>query len=253
MTADLCDALRAGNETNDQRTLGRLKLLWNLNTRHDRNIGRFNSTIGEINAGRSLGRAADSGQDHISRVKVVSMLAVVMKHRKIQCIDAAEVFGIECVLTADLGPRLGIEILREACDYRVKDRDAGHRQLSAAALELAAQILVDDGEENDSGLPLDLAQDALKLPGRAHQRIDMFDRLVVGVMRHCGACNSVERLAGCIGNEVHVKEAAHQGRSVVCGRAVDKIGLLLGRAHSYHFTHLVIHREPQATAMKLIM
>ena len=72
------------------------------------------------------------------------MLAIIMRHGEVQGIDAAEIFGIERMLAADLRARLGIEIGRQAADDRIEDRDAGNGQFGAALLELAAQIDVDD-------------------------------------------------------------------------------------------------------------
>ena len=79
----------------------------------------------------------------------------------------------------------------------------------AAMLELIAKLLVDYREQDDSRLALDLAKDTLELLGRAYQRIDVLDRLVVGIMCHRRARNRVECLTGCIGNQVHMKKTAH--------------------------------------------
>ena len=40
--------------------------------RHDRHIGGLDAAIGEIDAGRGLGRAADAGQDDIGLIEIVS-------------------------------------------------------------------------------------------------------------------------------------------------------------------------------------
>src|SRR5205085_2704529 len=141
--------------------------------------------------------------------KIVGMLAIVVKHGEVQCVYAPKVFCIESLLTTDLRTRLSIEILGETGNHRIKDREARHRQLRAAMLELIAQILVDYREQHHPGLALDLAKDTLELLGRTYQRIDVLDRLVVGIMCHRRACNRVECLTGCIGNQVHMKKTAH--------------------------------------------
>ena len=50
---------------------------------------------------------------------------------------------------------------------------------------------------------------ARHLLGGAHQRIDMLDRLIVGIMGHRGARDGVQRLAGRVGDQMHVEEAGH--------------------------------------------
>ena len=48
---------------------------------------------------------------------------------------------------------------------------------------------------------------------RANQGIDVFDRLVIGIMGHRRARYRVEGLAGGVRDQMHVEEAAHAGSS----------------------------------------
>jgi hypothetical protein len=70
-------------------------------TRNQRDIGRFDTTVGEIDRGWRLGRARNSDEDHVSIFEVVDMLPVVVQHGVVERIDAAEVFSVKRMLRAD--------------------------------------------------------------------------------------------------------------------------------------------------------
>ena len=50
------------------------------------------------------------------------------------------------------------------------------------------------------------ARRACELLWRAHQRVDMFDRLIVGIVGHRGARHGIQGLAGRIRDEMHVEK-----------------------------------------------
>ena len=110
---DLRDAFGAGDETDDKWTFDLLEIPGGgYRSGDDRNIGCLDAAIGKIDAGRRFRRAADAGQNNIGRSEIVGqMLAIIMAHGEVQRLDAPEIFGIEDMLAADLGTRLGIEIL----------------------------------------------------------------------------------------------------------------------------------------------
>ena len=78
-----------------------------------------------------------------------------MAHGEIQRVDAAEILGIEGMLAANLRTRLSIEILRQAGDDWIEYRDTGNGKPLALQLQLVAEVLVDDGEQDNSGLAFD--------------------------------------------------------------------------------------------------
>ena len=101
-------------------------------------FGGLDAAIGQIDRGRRLRRAADADQHDVGLVDRIDMLAVVMREREVQRLDAAEIFGVEDVLRADAALRARAEIGLERGQHRIEDRNAGNAELSAAVLQVVA-------------------------------------------------------------------------------------------------------------------
>ena len=206
--ADLGDALGARHEADHQRAVELQKLARGLEAGDQRDVGGADAAIGKIDAGRSLRRAADADENDFGFVEILWMLAIIMQHRVVEGLDSLEILGIEDMLAANMGPRLGVEIGGKAGNDRVENRQAGDAERVEAAFETAAQRPVGQGEEHNAGLAFDLLDHPVELLGRAHQGIYMLDRLVVGVIGGGGTGHGVQGLAGGIGDEMHVEDLA---------------------------------------------
>ena len=93
--------------------------------------------------------------------------------------------------------------------------------------------------------------------GRAHQRIDMLDRLMIGIMRHGGARDGVQRLAGRIGNQMHVEEARTRESNATivdktCGWIVGKARVLRQVPAGYTGRTLLVHIDFEANSDRRI-
>ena len=100
---------------------------------HQRDVRGLDAAIGEIDRGRRLRGAADADEHDIGLVDRLEMLAVVMRKREVQRLDAAEIFGVEHMLRADAAGRARAEIGLQARQHRFEDGDAGNAELAAAA------------------------------------------------------------------------------------------------------------------------
>ena len=60
------------------------------------------AAISQIDRGRHLRRPRDADQDHIGFLEIVGHLPIVVHHRVVERIDAAEIFGVQRVLRTDL-------------------------------------------------------------------------------------------------------------------------------------------------------
>ena len=93
----------------------------------------------------------------------------------------------------------------------------GYIDLLALGFQPADQILLQQGKQHNSRRFLDFTQYAIKLLLAAHQRIDMFDRRHVGILRGHGARHRDQRFTGRIGDEVEMKIIAGRGhREPLC-------------------------------------
>ena len=93
----------------------------------------------------------------------------------------------------------------------------GNIDLLALGFQPADQILLQQSEQHDARRFLDFVQHAIELLLAAHQRIDMFDRRHVGILRGHRARHRDQRLTGRIGDEVEMKIVAGRGhREPLC-------------------------------------
>ena len=88
---------------------------------HQRNIGGLDAAISQIDRGRRFRRARHAEKNDVSLFEIFSLLTVIMHHRVVERIDAAEIFGIERVLRADFVGRFRAEISLEQVKYRPED------------------------------------------------------------------------------------------------------------------------------------
>ena len=142
-----------------------------------------------------------------------------MHHRIIQRVDPLEIFRIQGVLRADAARGRGAEIGLEQLHHRPDDRQARNVDLLALGFQPADQILLQQGEQHDAGRFLDFIEHAIELLLAAHQRIDMFDRRHVGVLRGHRARHRDQRLTGRIGDQMKMKIIAgrwHRDPCVSC-------------------------------------
>ena len=89
-----------------------------------------------------LRRPRHPDQNDIGFLQTLEMLAIIMQHRVVECVDTLEVFGIERVLRANAVRSFGTEIGSQQLQNRAEDRQAGQAELSAAILEPLGQLLV---------------------------------------------------------------------------------------------------------------
>ena len=112
------------------------------------------------------------------------------------------------MLRADAVRGLGSQIRLHELHDRPQNRKAGQAQLAAVFFKPTQQLVIEQCVEHDAGRFLDLGQDAIELLLSAHQRIDMFHRQDLGVLRSRRARNGRQCLAGRVGHEVKVEIAA---------------------------------------------
>ena len=82
------------------------------------------------------------------------------------------------------------------------------RQTSSSRLR---QVLLDQGVEHDAGRGLDLADHALELGVRTHERIDMLDGGNALILRDDRAGDGDQRFARRVGDEMEMEIAASHG------------------------------------------
>src|SRR5215213_5452263 len=122
----LDDAFGTGDETYDERFLGRKKLGRQSNGRNYRNIGSFDAPVGEIYAGGRFRRAADANQNDIGLFEIGGILAIVMSHGEVEGVYAPEIFGVEGMLPANLRARSRVEIGSKTGYHWIEYGDAGN-------------------------------------------------------------------------------------------------------------------------------
>ena len=72
-------------------------------------------------------------------------------------------------------------------------------------LKLSTQRVINDGEEDDTRLPLNLSQRPLELTRRTDEGIDMLKRLEVGIVSCGSSGHGIEGLACGIRDQMHVE------------------------------------------------
>ena len=225
IASDLGNALGRGNEAGDERLM-RLGQLWRQWQRgHQRQVRGLIAALGKIDAGRRLGRARDAEQNDVGGVQILRQAAVIVGHREVQRVDAAEIVGVEHVLSGDCRRLRCAEIALEHLHDRLQDVQARNLQLAAAALQLLRQLLIDNRIEDDAGRLLDLLQHPLQLSGRAHERMHVLDRTELRILNGRGLGDGRQRLACRVGNEMDVKVARRRG-----GHLWKKVRVIQGRS-----------------------
>jgi hypothetical protein len=142
-------------------------------------------------------------------LKIVGLLTVVVEHGVVERIDAAEVFGIERMLSAHFvgGGGLGAQIGLEKVQHRAEDRQARQAELTAFCFQAADQAVLKQCVENDSGRFLEIDQRPIKLLLGPYQRMDMLDRQDFGVLRRRRPADRDQGFAGRVRDQVEVKIA----------------------------------------------
>ena len=131
-------------------------------------------------------------------------LAVVMRHREVQRINAAEIIGIEHVLACH-GRRLALtQISLEHLHYWIEDGQSRNLEFLAALFNQRGEIGIDHRVEHDARSLLDLLEHALHLLLRPDQGMDMLDRPYQRVLYRCRLGDRGQGFTGCIGNEMQV-------------------------------------------------
>jgi hypothetical protein len=113
-------------------------------TSHDRDVGRLDAPVGQVDACWRLGCPAHPDQDNIGLVQRSKALPVIMGHGEIQRLDAGEVPGIQLMLCAWPVAFLNPQIACKARHDRIKHRHRRHRQLATSTLEHLPQFRIDD-------------------------------------------------------------------------------------------------------------
>ncbi len=97
------------------------KQFWGFDTGNERNIGGFDASIGEVEAGGGFGGAGDADQDDIGFRHATLNLAVIMADDVVHGVDAFEIIGIQDVLAAGFVADGGVEMGLEQSEERVQD------------------------------------------------------------------------------------------------------------------------------------
>ena len=175
------------------------------NARHQRHIGGADAAVGKIDRGRRLRGTGYPDQHHVRLLQPFDMLAVIMHHRIVQRVDALEIFRVQDVLRADPPGSRGSEIGLEQLHHRTDDRQARDVDLLALGFEPDDEVPLEQGKQYDSRRLLDFIQYAVELLLAAHQRIDMFHRRHIGILRGHRARDRDQGFTGRIGNQMKVK------------------------------------------------
>ena len=135
------------------------------------------------------------------------MLAVVMKHREVEGVDALEIFRVEHVLGADPVDGLGAEIGLEQPQHRSQHRHAGQRQVAAFLFQRLDEVFLKQRVQHQARQLGDLRQRIVELLLRAHHRVKMLDRRDIGVLRRGGARDRDQSFTGGVGNQMEMEIA----------------------------------------------
>src|SRR5689334_14249883 len=137
-------------------------------------------------------------------------------------IDAGKVLAVEQMLLAGQAATLPAEIGAERADHRVEDRDGRHLDPAAAIDQRLAQRLIDEGIKDKAGIGLDAGDDPLDLALGAHHRPDVLYRLCALELYEAGACDRMDRVAGCIRDEMEMEAGHGITRSRLWRSATDR-------------------------------
>ena len=135
-------------------------------------------------------------------------------------VDPGEIGGVERVLAPGPALRCLAAHRRQRVDHRIEHRHRMDAALPALALELAADVAVDHGVEDEARPPLDIVEHAVEMAFGAHHRPEMVQRLDIVELGEAGLGDHVQRLAGGIGQEMEV-ELLQRRRGI---RPVEKHG-----------------------------
>ena len=178
------------------------------------------AAIGKIDRCRRLRRAADADQDDIGFLDVIGKGAIVVSQCEVQRVDPLEIVGVHGVLGTRLADRLHIEEGTEHIEHGPQHVDAGNGRRLAGFFEPNGQILLHQRIENNARSSLDVGDDALDVPHRSHQGIDVLDGHHRVVLRCCRPADGEQRLAGGVRDEVDMKI----GLASLHGRRAPKDG-----------------------------
>jgi hypothetical protein len=110
------------------------------------------------------------------------------------------------------GSRRGVlsEVGFEQRQYWLEDGQAGRARCFAAFLKPFGKIRIDERKEDDPRCVLDLADHAIDLGRRAHERIDMFDGSDALILRRRGSRGRNQRFAGRVRDQMKMEVTAAQ-------------------------------------------
>ena len=109
------------------------------------------------------------------------------------------------MLRADPPGGRGSQISLEQLHHRADDRQARDVDLLALGFEPDNEIPLEQREQHDARRLLDFIQHAIELLLAAHQRVDMFHRRHIGILRGHRPRDRDQRFTGRIGNQMEVK------------------------------------------------
>ena len=221
--ADLHDALGAGKKPDHQRPRELLHLGRQRHARHQRHVAGLDAAIGEIDRSRRFRGARDADQHHVGVLQPFDVLAVIMKHRVVERIDALEIFRVEHVLGADPVDGLGAEIGLEQTQHRPQHRHARQREVAAFLFQRLDQVFLEQRVQHQARRLGDFRQRVVELLLGAHHRVKMFDRRYIGILRRSSARDRDQRFAGRVGNEMEM-EITGVGHLYSCRTACGQSG-----------------------------
>ena len=179
--------------------------------RHQRHIRRLHAAIGQVEAGRRLGRTGDAHQHHIGIGDAGRALAVIMREHIVHGVDPAEIVSIHHVLRSAFGNGRGADFLLHQVHHRVQNRKAGDADAAAGLLQRHAQTLIDQGEEHQARFMLDALQNPVEVQAGTDQRPAVMNDVMAHEARERRAGDGVQRLAGAVGHQVQVGGAGGHG------------------------------------------
>ena len=157
-----------------------------------------------------------------------------MPDREIDRGHAVEIGAVELALASRPVAHRLAEDFRQNIDHRVENRDMGYPAFGAAALELGAQILINDTHQQDAGIALDAGENRVDMMQAANEGPHMFGRPDIGKLRDAGTGDLMHGFARRIGYQMKVEQAVRHDRKnrtagdgcheislpVACGKAV---------------------------------
>ena len=172
-------------------------------------VGGFDAAVGEIKAGGGFGGAGDADEDHVGFGDAGLGLTVIMGEDVVDGVDAFEVILVEHVLAAGAGGSGGAELFLEEGEDGIQHMDDADAEALAGEFEFAAQAFFHQGGEHGTGFGFDAVDDFMDLEAGSDEGPAMIDDAGVIELGNRGTGNSIEGIAGGIGDQMKIDVGGH--------------------------------------------